>query len=55
MIHETHVATGRHEVLEMPFPEWVSVKVQRQAQKLTEAQAISALGKWSTVLLSGAA
>lgn len=54
-IHETHTAAGRHEVLEMPYPEWVPVQVQRQAQKLTEAQAMSALGEWSTVLLSGAA
>lgn len=55
MIHEVHTATGRHEVQELAFPDWVSVQVQRQAQKLTEAQAISALGKWSTVLFSGAA
>jgi hypothetical protein len=49
MIHEVHTATGRHEVQKLAFPEWVSVQVQRQAQKLTEAQAVSALGKqwWS--------
>jgi hypothetical protein len=53
MIHEVHTATGRHEVQETAFPAWVSVQNQRQARKLTEAQAISALGKWSAVLLSG--
>ena len=55
MIHEVHTASGRHEVQELAFPEWVTAKVQRQAQKLTEAKAISALGRWSAVLVSGAA
>jgi hypothetical protein len=55
MIHEAHTATGRHEVQELAFPEWVPVQVQRHAQSLTEVQAISALGKWSTALVSGAA
>jgi hypothetical protein len=48
MIHEVHSSTGRHIVQESAFPKWVSVQVQLQAQKLTEAQAISALGKWSS-------
>jgi len=55
MIHEMHTATGRHELQEVAFPKWVTVRVQRQANKLTEAQAVAALGKWSTELLSGSA
>jgi hypothetical protein len=55
MVREVHTETGRHEVREMPFPGWVSVEVQRQAQRLTEPEAVSALGKWITALLSGAA
>ena len=55
MIHEVHTVTGRHEVQELAVPKWVTVEVQRQAQKLTEAQAISALGNWSSELFSGAA
>jgi hypothetical protein len=54
MIHEVHTAIGRHEVHEAAFPEWVSVQVQRQAQKLTEAQAVAALGKWSSGRFGGA-
>ena len=55
MIHEVHSATGRHVVKELAFPKWVSAPVQQQARKLTEAQAVSALGNWSTALFSGAA
>ena len=55
MIHEVHTATGRHEIQELAFPEWVPVQAQRQAQRLTESQAVSALGRWIAVLLSGAA
>lgn len=55
MIHEVHTVTGRHVVQESAFPEWVPAQVQLQAQKLTEAQAISALGKWGNELFSGAA
>ena len=55
MIHEVHTATGRHAIQESAFPEWVPARVQLQAQKLTEAKAISALGRWSADLLSSAA
>ena len=55
MVHEVHTATGRHEIQELAFPKWVSVQVQRQAQRLTESQALSALGEWITVLISDAA
>ena len=55
MIHEVHTVKGRHEVQELAFPEWVPAQVQLQAEKLTEAQAISVLGKWSAPLFSGAA
>jgi hypothetical protein len=55
MIHEVHTATGRHVARELAFPRWVPAQVQLEAQKLTEAQAISALGKWSSELFSGAA
>lgn len=50
-IHEVHTASGPHEVRESSFPDWVPALVQRQAQKLNQAEAVSALGKWSAVLL----
>jgi hypothetical protein len=55
MVREIHTATGRHETQESAFPEWVPVQVQRQAQRLTELQAVSALGRWITRQFSGAA
>ena len=47
-VTEVHTASGRHKLLEEAFPEWVTVEVQAQAQRLSEAQAVSALGKWIT-------
>ena len=55
MIQEVHTTTGRHLVKELAFPQWVPAQIQLQAQKLTAAQAISALGRWSKILESGAA
>ena len=51
MLTEVHTASGRHRLLEVAFPEWVPDSVQRQAQKLTESKAVSALGKWCAALV----
>ena len=55
MVHEVHTPTGRHRIQELAFPKWVSADVKRQAQRLTEMQAVSALGAWITGLLPNAA
>ena len=48
---EVHTASGRHKLLEQPFPDWVPALVRRQAHKLTESKAASALGKWVPALV----
>ena len=55
MIREVHSAAGRHEIREVAFPKWVPAGAKREAQRLTEAEAISALGPWATSLVSNAA
>lgn len=46
MVREVHAATGRHEIRELAFPKWVPVDARREAQRLTGAQAATALGQW---------
>ena len=55
MIREVHTTTGRHAIHEVAFPKWVPAGVKREAQRLTETEAISALGPWATSLVSNAA
>ena len=55
MIREAHTTAGRHEIQELAFPKWVSASVKREAQRLTEGEATSALGPWATSLVSHAA
>ena len=51
-IRETHTASGRHEVKETPFPEWVPVEIRRKASELSEEEALEQLGSsgagWSS-------
>jgi hypothetical protein len=42
-IREVHLEGGRHQIVETPFPHWVSEEVIEQAKKLTDRQAESAL------------
>jgi hypothetical protein len=48
-IEETHTAAGKHEMREIPFPEWVPAEVLSQARKLTEESALADLGTWLRV------
>ena len=43
-IAEMHAATGRHQVEETPFPEWVPPLVLADAPSLSEEEALEALG-----------
>lgn len=45
-LQEVHTAQGRHRVRAVPFPRWVPAAVKRQARKLTELEAMTALGEW---------
>ena len=54
-IREVHTIAGRHEVQEVAFPKWVPAGVKREARRLTEIEAASALGPWATSLVFHAA
>ncbi len=41
---EVHTAQGRHVLRLVPFARWVTVEVKRRAAKLSEAEAVAALG-----------
>jgi hypothetical protein len=49
MLREVHTASGRHEVREQPFPQWVPAAVQRAAGRLAAEEAASALGEWMLI------
>ena len=43
MLHERHTASGKHTLMEIPFPTWVSVEISDQA-KLLDADTA-----WATI------
>ncbi len=45
-IRQEHTVSGRHVNNEIPFPSWVPAAVMKQAQRLSEADALRALGDW---------
>ena len=55
MLSEVHTKAGRHEIEELAFPKWVPSQVQREARRLTESQAVAALGQWLTAQVSAKA
>jgi hypothetical protein len=46
-IHEEHTVSGRHVTREVPFPQWVPPVVLKHAKKMTEKEALDALGPWA--------
>ena len=46
-VHGEHTASGRHVTREVPFPKWVPAKVIDQAKRMSEREALSALGPWA--------
>ena len=46
-IHEEHTVSGRHVTREVPFPQWVPAAVVEQAKKISEKEALNALGVWA--------
>jgi hypothetical protein len=50
-VHQEHTASGRHVNKEVPFPDWVPTASMKQAKKLTEAEALAALGDWTKTAL----
>jgi hypothetical protein len=49
-IDQHHTASGRHVNKEVAFPIWVPAAVMKQTKKLSEAEALTALGDWTKTL-----
>jgi hypothetical protein len=45
-VHEVHTSSGRHVSKEVAFPNWVPVEVTTEASRLSEEEAVKALGGW---------
>ena len=50
-IHEEHTASGKHQVRETPFLDWVSPDVREAGQKLSEEEALVQLGEHTEIVL----
>lgn len=46
-VREEHTSSGRHVTREIPFPKWVPADVSKKAKKMTEQEALAALGNWA--------
>jgi len=46
-VKQEHTAQGRHVNKQVPFPRWVPPPVLKQARKMSETEAIAALGEWA--------
>jgi hypothetical protein len=53
-VHEEHTASGRHATREVPFPKWVPPGVIEHARRLSEQEALDALGPWALLPNGGA-
>jgi phosphoketolase len=47
-VTQEHTAAGHHENHEVPFPDWAPAGVLKEAASLSLAEALAALGPWST-------
>src|SRR6266849_2494367 len=45
-VHEEHTASGRHITREVPFSKWVPAGVVEQAKRMSDEEALAALGTW---------
>ena len=43
---EVHTESGRHQLIEVPFPEWVPSSVLAAAEELSEEDALAEVGAW---------
>lgn len=46
-VREEHTPSGHHVSREVPFPKWVPTEVKEQAKRISEKEALSALGPWT--------
>ena len=48
-VHQEHTPSGHHVSRELSYPKWVPPEVVEEAQRLTEQEGCSALGRWATL------
>ena len=48
-VREEHTTSGRHVTREVPFPKWVPPEVTEKAKRVSEKEALAALGPWALV------
>lgn len=53
-VRQEHTASGRHVNNEVPFPLWVPAAVKKQANAISEEEALAALGEWALMQSSPA-
>jgi hypothetical protein len=46
-VREVHTRSGHHVNREVPFPKWVPTEVKEQARRISEKEALIALGPWA--------
>ncbi len=44
-VRQVHTPTGKHEVIETPFPKWVPDEVMKRSRRLDEDAAVSVIGE----------
>jgi hypothetical protein len=52
-VEQVHTAAGHHVNVEVPFPDWTTSEDRAAASRITEADAIAALGSWATATMHG--
>jgi hypothetical protein len=45
---QEHTSAGHHINREIAFPKWVPAEIKREAESMTEEEALSSLGPWAT-------
>lgn len=45
-VREVHTSTGRHMVMEVPFPDWVPSSVRAAARRLSQRAALAEFAVW---------
>ena len=48
-VREEHTTSGRHVTREVAFPKWVPPEVTEKAKRMSEKEALAALGPWALV------
>lgn len=46
-VRQEHTSSGRHVNRETPYPKWAPAEALEKANKISEAEAIAALGPWA--------